>query len=104
MKTVATRRWGTVKIAEGMDEEKIAKDADKKAAGITSEPCSGDEEEAIAKKAREKADAMTPQPKISAAKAAGLLRQMASSIEMSKKPDPTLLIQDVKRFLAQIGG
>jgi|SRR5271157_3033429 len=104
MKTIATRRWGTVRIAEGSDEEKIAKDADKAAAGITSEPCSGGEEEKIAKDARDKANAMTPQPKISAAKAAGLLRQMATSIEMSKKPDPKLLIQDVKRFLTEIGG
>jgi len=73
---------------------------DREVAGVGS----GGEEEKIAKDARDKANAMTPQPKISAAKAAGLLRQMATSIEMSKKPDPKLLIQDVKRFLTEIGG
>ena len=116
MKTVATRRWGSVRIADGSEApsenvEAIAEAAKKKSdAEVPSQVCSQGDEEAIAKAAREKANKMTPQPGATKAASIGpeqvvmVLRQMASSLESSKNPDQSLLVADVKKFLQAIGG
>jgi ribosomal protein S8E len=98
-------------------EEKIAKDADNKAEGVTKEMCSGGDEEAIAKAARDKANAMTPQPgktksssvitaftqPMSPQKLAETLHSIAAKIEASKSPDPVRVAKDLQLALAALG-
>ena len=105
MKTVATARWGLVRVAEGSNEQQIADAAKKKSdAEVPSQVCSQGEEQKIADEARKKADAMTPQPKITPSKAAAVLRTMASKIEASQNPDPKRLMADVAHVVTEIWG
>ena len=113
MKTVATRRWGSVRIAEGSDEQAIANSAKKKSdAEVPSQVCSQDEEQKSADAAAKKAEGITKSssvvhvgsvPKMTPTEAAQTLHIIATKLEGSKNPDPNLVAFDLQRVLASIG-
>jgi hypothetical protein len=119
MKTVATRRWGNVRLAEEMDsskgeksEDAIAKASEKAADKVTKEPCSEGDEQKIADEAAKKAEGISKSssvvhvgsvPKMSPKQAAQALHNIAQKLEASSNPDPDLVAFDLQRVLASIG-
>ena len=112
MKTVATRRWGSVRIAEGSDEQKIADAAKKKSdAEVPSQVCSEGDEQQIADAAAKKAEGISKSSSVikafaqpaSPKKVAETLHQIAAKIEASENPDADLVAKDLQLALAAMG-